>query len=64
MELKDLRAKKPEILKRDLLEIEDVLRGLRFQLSSNQLSNVRKVRKIRQEIAQIKTVIREKTIES
>jgi ribosomal protein L29 len=36
----------------------------RFQLSSHQLSRVRDVRKVRKEIAQIKTLLRKNTLSS
>ncbi|KKU34129.1 MAG: 50S ribosomal protein L29 [Candidatus Uhrbacteria bacterium GW2011_GWE2_46_68] len=35
----------------------------RFQISSHQLSRVRQVRKVRKEIAQLKTLLRQKTLE-
>lgn len=35
----------------------------RFQISSHQLSHVRQVRNVRKEIAQLKTLLRQKTLE-
>jgi len=35
----------------------------RFQISSHQLSRVRQIRKVRKEIAQLKTLLRQKTLE-
>ncbi|HBK34850.1 MAG: 50S ribosomal protein L29 [Candidatus Uhrbacteria bacterium GW2011_GWE2_40_58] len=64
MSIKELREKKTETLVRELEELEVTLRGLRFQVSSSQLSNVRKVRVIRQQIAQIKTILRQRVLES
>ena len=64
MPLKDLRESTPEALRRMLLETEAKLRDLRSSLASHQLTNVREVRKVRTQIAQIKTVLKEKTPES
>lgn len=63
MTIKELKEKKTETLTRELAELETVLHGLRFQLSSSQLSNVRKVRMTRQQIAQIKTILRQRELD-
>lgn len=64
MALKDLRESTPEALQRILLETEAKLRDLRSSLASHQLTNVREVRKMRLQIAQIKTVLKEKALAS
>lgn len=64
MPLKDLRESTPEALSRILLETEAKLRDLHSSLASHQLTNVREVRKVRQQIAQIKTLLKEKALES
>ena len=63
MQVKDLRAQSLASLKRSLEEAERRLQELRFQLSSNQLSQVRGVREARRQIARIKTILREKETE-
>jgi ribosomal protein L29 len=63
METKDLnwmRGQNPEALKKVLAERVQHLHTLRFQLSANQLKTVREVRQLRQEIARLKTVLRNK----
>jgi large subunit ribosomal protein L29 len=37
--------------------------NLKFQLATNQLSNTMKLKQVKQDIARIKTIIREKTLE-
>jgi ribosomal protein L29 len=64
MELKDLKESTAEALKKSLKETEAGLRDLRSQLASHQLTDVRKVRKMRRRIAQIKTIISQKLSES
>lgn len=56
-ELKDLSL---EELKRRLVDEEESLANLRFQLATSQLESPIKVRTVRRDIARIKTVLREK----
>ncbi len=59
MDAKTLRTKTVQGLERELEEAQEQLKELRFKLSSHQLKNVREVRKVRQGIARIKTVLKE-----
>ncbi len=51
-----------EALKQALGEAQGHLRTLRSQLSAGQLTRVRQVRVLRQKIARLKTVLRQKSI--
>ena len=55
-ELKELT---PAELKARLVEAEDNLEALRFQLDAGQLPNTARVRAVRRDIARMRTVIRE-----
>lgn len=62
MEMKEIEKKSVEDLQVELRDLEQELRALTFQLSSNQLANVRKVRKVKKDIARIKTVLRKREL--
>ncbi|MBN3859730.1 50S ribosomal protein L29 [Neisseriaceae bacterium PsAf] len=62
MNIVELREKSPEDLKKELLELNKVSFGLRMQLSSGQLAKTSEVKKIKREIARIKTVLAEKGV--
>ena len=59
MEAKDLREKTREELEKMLVESQDELRSYRYQISSNQLSQVHKVGDVRKRITRIKTILSE-----
>ena len=44
-------------------DLEEELFNLKFQLEIGQLENVQKLKKTKQEIARVKTIIREKQLE-
>jgi large subunit ribosomal protein L29 len=56
----DIRAKKDEELEGRLGELKKEQFNLRFQKASGQLTNTAQFGKVRQEIAQIKTILRER----
>ncbi len=56
----DLRAKKDEELEGRLGDLKKEQFNLRFQKASGQLTNTSQFGKVRQEIAQIKTILRER----
>lgn len=60
MKVMELRDKKVGELKKIILDLRKELFNLRFQASSSQLKNTARVRKVRREIARIKTVLGEK----
>ena len=61
MELSDLKNKNEKDLNELLSEQRDLLRELRFKASENQLKNVRLIRKARLLIAQILTLLTQKS---
>ncbi len=58
MELKELKKKKISDLHRILAESRDKLRDLRFKDANKQLKNVREIRKLRQTVARILTLLK------
>ncbi len=57
----DLRAQKDEELEGRLGDLKKEQFNLRFQKASGQLTNTAQFGRVRQEIAQIKTILRERT---
>lgn len=55
----DLRAQSADQLKDNLLGLKKEQFNLRFQKASGQLENTARVRQVRREIAQIKTLLGE-----
>jgi large subunit ribosomal protein L29 len=62
MDTKTLRSKSVKALEKELADARNHLKELAFSLSSNQLKNVRDVRKTRKSIARIQTLIKEKQV--
>jgi ribosomal protein L29 len=60
MDFKELKNKSQAELHRFLGELRDKVRELRFKDSNRQLKNVREIRKSKQEIAQILTLLNNK----
>ena len=56
----DIRAKTPDDLNVLLLELRKEQFNLRFQRATGQNEGVGRVRKVRREIAQVKTILAEK----
>jgi len=63
MEEKELKKASPEVLKKALQEAEGELRAMHSALSSNQFSQVRKIREVKKTIARIKTFLNQKISE-
>jgi large subunit ribosomal protein L29 len=61
MKASDLRTKSEDELKTQLLDLRKEAFNLRFQAASGQLENTTRKRLVRREIAQIKTILRERT---
>ena len=57
MDTKQLRMKSPDELKRLTLELRAELRDMRFKVATRQLSKVRELRKVRQQLARIATLL-------
>lgn len=60
MKLEEMREKSVDELKTEVIERKKQLFDLRVQKSLNKLENTAQIGKVKREIAQIKTVIREK----
>ena len=57
----DIRAKTVDELSDQLNELNKEAFNLRFQAASGQLENTARVRQVRRNLAQIKTILNEKT---
>ncbi|MDJ0803549.1 MAG: 50S ribosomal protein L29 [Desulfobacterales bacterium] len=62
MEAKDIREMDSQARSQKLAELQETLFNLRFQHESGQLENPRKIEATKRDIARIKTVIRETTL--
>ena len=60
MKASELKAKSAEDLQQELLSLNKAQFGLRMQVATQQLSNTSQLRKVRRDIARVKTVLTEK----
>lgn len=60
MKPKDLRDLTQDQLTDELVKLKREQFNLRFQAASGQLENTARVRKVRRDVARIKTILREK----
>ena len=60
MKVEDVRAKSPDELKEQLLDLRKEAFNLRFQTASGQLENTARVRQVRRDIGRIKTILNER----
>ena len=60
MKPSELRGKQPEELKKELESLLRAQFGLRMQVATQQLSNTSQLKKVKRDIARVKTVMREK----
>jgi large subunit ribosomal protein L29 len=60
MKTSELRAKSGAELSKELDELLKAQFGLRMQLATQQLTNTSQKRKVRRDIARVRTVLREK----
>lgn len=60
MEAKELRAKEPAELNKELLELLKAQFSLRMQLATQQLSNTSQLGKVRRDIARVRTILHQK----
>ena len=60
MEASELRAKDGAELQKELEELLRAQFGLRMQLATQQLSNTSQLKKVRRDIARVRTVMKEK----
>lgn len=60
MKASELRAKSPAELNQELIELLKAQFGLRMQLATQQLTNISQLRKVRKDIARVRTILTEK----
>ena len=60
MKANELRAKNGEDLTKELNELLKAQFGLRMQHATQQLTNISQIRKVRRDIARVRTVMKEK----
>ncbi len=60
MKASELKAKTAAELQQELLSLNKAQFGLRMQLATQQLTNTSQLRKVRRDIARVKTVLTEK----
>jgi large subunit ribosomal protein L29 len=60
MRASELRSKTPEELHKELESLLRAQFGLRMQLATQQLGNTSQLKKVRRDIARVRTVMREK----
>jgi len=64
MKASELRAKSPVELQQELNDLLKAQFGLRMQASTQQLTNHSQVRKVRRDIARVRTLLNEKARQS
>lgn len=62
MKMDELRVKSTEELNKELLELLKAQFSLRMQLATQQLNNTSQLRKVRRDIARVRTLLCEKAI--
>ncbi len=60
MNTKEMRAKTPDDLNKELLELRKSQFSLRMQVATQQLTKTTELGRVKREIAQIKTILTEK----
>jgi large subunit ribosomal protein L29 len=60
MKIQELRKLEIKDLDQKLIELRNKSREFRFSIANNQLKNVRQLRAVKKDIAQILTVLKEK----
>jgi large subunit ribosomal protein L29 len=60
MKASELRTKSDEELRKELLELLKAQFGLRMQLATQQLGNTSQIKKVRRDIARVRTLLKEK----
>lgn len=63
MKAQDMRAMTSDELRHELDNMYEELFNLRFQLSTNQLTNYNRIRQVKRDIARAKSVVRERDLE-
>jgi large subunit ribosomal protein L29 len=63
MKAQDVRNMTSEELRHELEGMYEELFNLRFQLSTNQLTNYNRIQQVKRDIARAKTILRERQLE-
>ncbi len=63
MKASELKTKSATELKAELLSLTKAQFGLRMQVATQQMTNTSEVRKVRRDIARVKTVLTEKEMQ-
>ena len=61
MKPSELRSKEPTDLQKELESLLRAQFGLRMQLATQQLSNTSQLKKVKRDIARVRTILKEKT---
>lgn len=61
MNAKELRAKPDADLQKELLDLRKAQFGLRMQIATQQVTKTSEIKRVRREIARVKTVQRERS---
>ena len=64
MKASELKTKSVSELQQDLLSLTKAQFGLRMQVATQQMTNTSEMRKVRRDIARIKTVMKQKEMQS
>lgn len=60
MEASELRGKNPDELRKELEALLRAQFGLRMQLATQQLANTSQLKKVKRDIARVRTIMKEK----
>lgn len=62
MKASELKIKSVDELKQELLSLTKAQFGLRMQVATQQVTNTSELRRVRRDIARVKTVLKEKDV--
>jgi large subunit ribosomal protein L29 len=62
MEPSELRGKQPDELQKELESLLRAQFGLRMQLATQQLGNTSQLKKVKRDIARVRTIMKEKAV--
>ena len=62
MKPSELRGKQPEELQKELESLLRAQFGLRMQVATQQLGNTSQLKKVRRDIARVRTIMKEKAV--
>lgn len=61
MKTSELRAKNDDDLRKELMDLLKAQFGLRMQVATQQLTNTSQIKKVRRDIARLRTVMKERS---